>query len=139
MANESRNLYRFKGAKKDSPFTLGAIDASKLTDGRVSTIAVDGVAELSEEEVKELTSIGADLTKLSDTEASKYRDDQAKGQTDILTKRGADQTDADAVLAAREAQQADQEVDDTTTTPAEARGGTVASPATQSGSKPPKS
>lgn len=130
MAND---LYRFKGAK-NSGVTLGAIDASKLTDGRIGTIALDGVADLSEEEVKELRAAGADLVKLKDDEAKKYREEQEAGKTDILVQRGADQTDPDAVIAAREAQQADQGVEDTTTTPDEASGGDVTSAATTAAS-----
>lgn len=93
--------YKFQGAT-DRTQKLASVDLKGLTDGDQGVVGVGGTAVLTEAQVADARASGAKFTKLSDEEAKKLEQEQESGTQDILTKRGADQTDPEAVLAARE-------------------------------------
>lgn len=109
----AEDAYKVMGAEGHA--NLGSIDLTGLTDGRVGVVPQGSVASLTEEEAKELRGEGLKLKKLSAEEVKKHESDQQSATEGILNRRGADQTHAEAVVSAREAQEAAQQTSGTTT------------------------
>jgi hypothetical protein len=107
MATET---YRFDGMKAGWDST-DKIILKGSTDNPEEWIDLKGHADLSEEQVADLKDHGVRLTKLDAEKAREVKQQQVDSVTEAASKRGADQMDPQAVLAAQRLQQESQKSD----------------------------
>lgn len=95
--------YRFTGMKDDWN-TTDRIILKGSTDNPEEYITKGGIGDLTQEQYEDLKAHGHKLTALSPEDAKKAKDEQLASVTEAATRRGADQMDPEAVLAAQRAQ-----------------------------------
>lgn len=91
--------YRFKGREDGLPVERLVLKGS--TDNPEEWVDNDGIVDLTEDQLKDYKASGLKFTKLDPEAAQKARQTQIDSVSEAATRRGADQMDPAAVIAAK--------------------------------------
>lgn len=112
---DTKETYRFKGRSDGLPIQRLVLSGS--TDNPEEYVDLNGIVDLSEEQLEDYKNTGLKFTKLSEDDAKKVKQQQLDSVSAAAKRRGADQMDPQAVLAARRVEEESKKASESASAP----------------------